>query len=159
MASCDYMASCNIFHVLQGSRETRGAFFVATMWAAPVMAMLVYKSHENYSYLHIINQFVTLELCSPQLNAIENGGPTSYVPHICRVRNKSRPHIGLLLTALRQLSLVRLFNCEMFFGEMELQLLEQELNEVPTGSTWRIFLHFVFLVIDMGLSGNRVYSQ
>lgn len=31
----------------------------------------------------------------------------------------------------RQLSLVRLFNCEMFFGEMELQLLEQELNEVP----------------------------
>eukprot|EP00435_Cladocopium_sp_Y103_P068495 s8_g31.t1 len=31
----------------------------------------------------------------------------------------------------RQLSLVRLFNCEMFFGEMELQLLEEELKEVP----------------------------
>ena len=34
------------------------------------------KPHEYYSYLRTINQFVTLELCGPQLNAIVNGGPT-----------------------------------------------------------------------------------
>ena len=57
-------------------------------------------------------------------------------------------HHGTIHFALlrRQLSLVRLFNCEMFFGEMELQLLEQELKEAPhvvfVGGCWRVGVYF-----------------